>query len=155
MKKFIRNLLSSIGVMVAVMFGLNFTCMTAFADEDEGCSAATLNGSYGIETTGEIVAGGPVGAVAEAGIIRFDGIRNVSQTTTVSLNGAITRHRSSVSGFYEVFPDCTGDARVVIAVAPGVTITSTADFVIVDHGREIRMVNTGTGRVLLSNARKQ
>jgi len=32
---------------------------------------------------------------------------------------------------------------------------STFDFVIVDHGKEVRLVNTGAGRVIAGNARKQ
>jgi len=76
------------------------------------------------------------------------------RTTTVSLNGTILLNRSSISGSYEVNPDCTGDLSVVLPV-PGGTITSTSHFVIVDHGKEIRLVNTGAGRVLLGNARKQ
>jgi hypothetical protein len=45
---------------------------SAKADLDE-CSVSTLKGSFGIETSGSIVAFGPVGLVAEAGIIKFDG----------------------------------------------------------------------------------
>ena len=124
---------------------------SAKADVDE-CSVITLKGSFGIATNGSIVAFGPVGPVAE--VIKFDGAGSVSQTTTVSLNGTILPNRSSISGSYEVDPDCTGDLSVVLPGPTG-TITSTSHFVIVDHGKEIRLVNTGTGRVLLGNARKQ
>jgi hypothetical protein len=92
--------------------------------------------------------------VAEAGIIKFDGAGGASQTTTVSLNGTIVPNRSSLSGSYQVNPDCTGDLALVLPVAPGVTTTSTSHFVIVEHGKEIRLVNTGAGRVLAGNARK-
>jgi hypothetical protein len=126
---------------------------SAKADVDE-CSVITLKGSFGIATNGSIVAFGPVGPVAEVGVIKFDGAGGVSQTTTVSLNGTILPNRSSISGSYEVNPDCTGDLSVVLP-GPAGTITSTSDFVIVDHGKEIRLVNTGAGRVLLGNARRQ
>jgi hypothetical protein len=36
----------------------------------------------------------------------------------------------------------------------GVNIISKLHFVIVDNGKELRLVNTGDGRVLLSNARR-
>jgi|ERR1700746_1819087 hypothetical protein len=126
---------------------------SAKADSDE-CSVSTLKGSFGIATSGSIVAFGPVGPVAEVGVIKFDGAGGVSQTTTVSLNGTILPNRSTISGSYVVNSDCTGDVSLVLPV-PGGTITSTLHFVIVDHGKEIRLVNTGAGRVLLSNARKQ
>ncbi len=154
MKKTLRNLLSTLAALTMVAFALNMASIPAFAD-DGGCSVATLVGSYGIESSGSIVALGPIGPVVEVGIATFDGVGNVSQTSTVSLNGTIVPDRSSLSGTYQVNPDCTGDLALVLPVGPGVTITSTAHFVIVDHGKEIRLVNTGTGRVLVSNARKR
>ena len=124
----------------------------ARADSDE-CSVSRWNSSFGIATNGSIVASGPVGPVAEVGVIKFDGAGG-AQTTTLSLNGTILPNRSSLSGTYEVNSDCTGDLSLVLP-APGGTITSTSHFVIVDHGKEIRLVNTGAGRVPLGNARKQ
>lgn len=132
--------------------------VTAFARKiglgEGACSVSRLDGSFGITTTGSIVAFGPVGPVAEVGVIKFDGAGSVSQTTTLSLNGNILPNRSSISGSYQVNRDCTGDLSLVLPV-PGGTITSSSNFVIVDHGKEIRLVNTGAGRVLLGNARKE
>jgi hypothetical protein len=155
MKKIFCNLLSMLAAIITIAVALNFASVNAFADDEEECSAATLHGSYGIQTTGSIVANGPIGPVAEAGIIKFDGVSKVSQTTTVSLNGTILPNRSSLSGAYQVYPDCTGDVQLVLPGAPGTTITSTLHFVIVDNGKELRLVNTGEGRVLVSNARRQ
>jgi hypothetical protein len=147
-----RQMSKTLSMAFALVLVLLLTpCAKAELDQ---CSVGTLMGSFGIATSGSIVAFGPVGPVAEAGIITFDGAGGVSQTTTVSLNGTILLNRSSISGSYEVNPDCTGDLSVVLPV-PGGTITSTSHFVIVDHGKEIRLVNTGAGRVLLGNARKQ
>jgi hypothetical protein len=65
----------------------------AAARQDESfsfaCSPQTIKGSYGISTTGSIVSAGPVGPVADVGVITFDGNGAVSQTTTISLNGGI------------------------------------------------------------------
>jgi len=69
-------------------------------------------------------------------------------------DGTIVPNRSSLSGSYQVNPDCSGDLALVLPVAPGVTATSTSHFVIVEHGKEICLVNTGAGRVLAGNARK-
>jgi hypothetical protein len=147
------NSLSILAALVTTAAALCSTSVVAFA-EDEGCSVANLSGSYGIQSTGSIVALGPIGPIAEAGIIKFDGEGGVSQTTTVSTNGSILRNRSSLSGKYLVYPNCTGDLALVLPV-PGGTITSTGHFVIVDQGKEIRLVNTGLGRVIVGNARKQ
>jgi|SRR5579872_1475061 len=153
MKREIRNSLCIVTAVVAIAAGVCSADVRAFA-QDDVCSVATLNGSYGVQTSGSIVALGPVGLVAEAGIISFDGAGGVSQKTTLSLNGVIVPNRSSLSGSYLVNPDCSGDLAVVLPV-PGGTSTSTSHFVIVDHGKELRLVNTGAGRVLVGNARKQ
>jgi hypothetical protein len=147
MKKTPITLAFTVAILVLISQG-------ARAQEDDGCSVATLNGSFGIQVTGSIVAFGPVGPVAETGLLMFDGAGGASQTTTVSLNGTIVPNRSSLSGSYQVNPDCTGDLVLVLPVSPGVTTTSTSHFVIVEHGKEVRLVNTGAGRVLVGNARK-
>src|SRR5437660_3842129 len=144
MKRKIRNLLPILAAVLTVAAGLCSTSVVAFA-EDDVCSAATLNGSYGTQSSGSILAGGPIiGPIAEAGTITFDGVRGVSQITTVSLAGQIIPNRPSLSGSYQVYADCTGDLEVVFAV-PGGTTTSMLHFVIVDQGKEILLVNTGTG----------
>lgn len=153
MKRKIGNLLPTLAAVLVVVAGLCSTSITAFA-EDDVCSVATLNGSYGTQSTGSIVAFGPVGPIAKAGIITFDGFGGVSQTTTVSLGGTIIPNRSSLSGSYTVNPDCTGDLALVLPV-PGGTTTSTSHFVIVDHRKEILLVNRGNGRVIVGNAKKQ
>ena len=139
---------------MAVAFALTLLLVPSAKAQDDSCSVSTLRGSFGVATSGSIVALGPVGQVAEVGVMKFDGAGGLSQTTTLSLNGTIVTDRSSINGSYEVKPDCTGDLSVVLPV-PGGTITSTSHFVIVDHGKELRLVNTGAGRVLLGNARKQ
>lgn len=154
MKRKIRNPLPTLAAVLVVAAWLCSTGVVAFADDDdEACSVANLRGSYGIQSTGSIVAFGPLGPVAEVGIIKFDGAGGVSQTTTVSTNGLIIPNRSSLSGSYLVNSDCTGNLALVLPVSGG-TITSTSHFVIVDHGKEISLVNTGAGRVIVGNARK-
>ena len=142
-----------IGLAIALAIPI-LVVINARAQDDEGCSITTLTGSFGIQVTGSIVANGPIGSVAEVGVIEFDGAGGASQTTTISLNGTIISNRSSLSGSYQINSDCTGDFAFVLPVAPGITATSTSHFVVVDHGREIRLVNSGVGRVLSGNARK-
>jgi hypothetical protein len=118
------------------------------------CSLKTIKGSYATSTTGSIVFAGPVGAVADVGRIVFDGNGGASQSTAVSLNGMIITNRSSLSGFYSVDANCTGDISLTLPGPTG-TITSTSRFVIVRNGEELLTVNTGVGRVLTGIATRQ
>src|SRR5579864_5088813 len=154
MKRKMQQPLRILAVTLALTAGICLTNAAAFGDDDDACSVASLKGSFGIQSTGSIVALGPIGPIAEAGTITFDGAGAVSSITTVSLGGQIIPNRTSLSGSYTVNADCTGDLAVILPV-PGGTTTSTSHFVIVDHGKEIRLVNTGTGRVIVGNARKQ
>jgi hypothetical protein len=125
----------------------------ADAPEVVGCSVARLKGSYGFTTTGSILAFGPVGLVADVGVLAFDGFGGVYQTETLSLNGDISKR--SGQGIYSVDRDCTGDMSITVPLPTGETTTLTSDFVIVDEGKEIRFIVTGRGRVLTTVARRQ
>jgi len=118
------------------------------------CSLQTITGSYGISTTGSIVSAGPIGPVADVGVIIFDGNGGVSQTTTVSLNGAVIPNRSSSGGSYVVNADCTGNISLTLPTPTG-SITSTSHFVIVHNGEELLTIVTGAGRVLSGDAKRQ
>jgi hypothetical protein len=154
----LRNRLS--GIVPVARAASIYSATTAAAQEDEDrsaseCSLKTVKGSYGISTTGWIVSAGPIGPVADVGIITFDGDGGVSQTTTVSLNGMIIPKRTSLSGSYEVnSEECIGSINLTL---PGPTgpITSTSNMVIVNHGKELRTIVTGTGRVLAGTAERQ
>lgn len=138
------------------LLGIEPTAKAAAQDEDSFpfvCSSQTIKGPYGISTTGSILFGGPVGLVADVGVLTFDGNSGASQTSTVSLNGTII-HRSSLSGSYTVNADCTGDLSLVLPTPTGTT-TSTSQFVIVRNGEELQTIVTGAGRVLSGNAKRQ
>jgi len=117
----------------------------------ESCSLTRLKGSYGFTTTGSIVSAGPVGLVADVGVMTFDGLGGISETETLSLNGAIVERTSP--GDYTVDPDCTGDITLVLP--PPATGVATSHFVMVDEGKELRAIVTGPGRVLTTVARRQ
>jgi|KBSSwiStaDraftv2_1062776.scaffolds.fasta_scaffold427248_2 hypothetical protein len=158
-----------IGLFVAVLFGVGIFLGTGQVsvespanaaiqqDEDRSvreCSSRTVKGSYGISTTGWIVSAGPIGPVADVGVITFDGDDGVSQTTTVSLNGMITAKRT-LNGSYEVkADDCTGTVKLTLPTPTGTKI-SESHFVIVNHGQELRTIVTGDGRVLAGTATRQ
>ena len=140
-----------ITVLFVAIFALRATAGDDSLQSERSCHTRTLFGSYGIATTGFIISAGPVGPVGDVGVISFDGNGAVSQTTTVSLNGNIIPSRTS-TGTYTVNSDCTGSLSVTLPPPGGL---SQSDFVIVDNGKELRLINTGNGRVLVGNARKQ
>jgi hypothetical protein len=118
------------------------------------CSLHTIKGSYGISTTGSILAAGPVGLVADVGAITFDGNGGASQTTTVSLNGMILPNRSSLAGSYTVNSDCTGELSITLP-SPTHPIPSNSRFVVVEGGNQLLLINTGFGRALAGVATRQ
>jgi len=152
----------SIGVVgIAAIFALSVQAhngqIVSARAEGEGdehrvpkCSVARLKGSFGFTTTGAIVAAGPIGLIADVGVLVFDGFGHVSQTETLSLNGVIAQR--STQGEYLDDGDCTGDMSITLPPPAGL---STSHFVIVDEGKEIRFIVTGAGRVLTTVARKQ
>jgi hypothetical protein len=120
------------------------------------CSLHTIKGSYGISTTGSILAAGPVGLVADVGTITFDGNGGASQSTTVILNGMmILPNRMSLAGSsYTVNSDCTGELSITLP-SPTHPIPSISRFVVVDGGNQLLLVNTGFGRALAGVATRQ
>jgi hypothetical protein len=122
----------------------------------EGCSLATLEGSYGFAAD-EFFTSGPVPAsisaftpVAAIGVDTFDGAGNLSGSITGSFGGLI--FTSPLSGTYTVNADCTGSATVTETNGGFVIHFS---FVIVDHGRQLRNLATDPGAVSFATAVKQ
>ncbi len=124
-------------------------------EQEEGCSLATLNGSYGLTfhgftTTSAIPA--PINAfapVAGGGIVTFDGEGNLSSSETVSLGGQILS--GTFPGTYTVNSNCTGS--LTINFGPG--SAGHLNFVIVRNGREILAVSTDPGNVAVDDLEKQ
>ena len=113
------------------------------------CSIETLEGCYATNISGFIVSNGPVGPVADVGVLTFDGDGNVSQVSTSSLNGNITQGLH-LAGTYTVNSDCTGSYTLQLPFGP-----ATSNFVINNEGREIQIINATNGRVLSGVAKKQ
>src|SRR5436309_515403 len=140
-----RHRMSVAAVGMAAIFALSVQAhngqiqsVSAARAEDEGdehrvprCSVARLKGPFGFTTTGSIVAAGPVGLVADVGVLVFDGFGHVAQTETLSLNGVIAQRSSQ--GEYLDDGDCTGDMSITLPPPAGL---STSHFVIVDEGKE-------------------
>src|SRR5882762_11482817 len=99
----------------------------------EGCSVATLNGTYGFYRTGTV----PAGPLAAVGIATYDGNGNSTARQTTRRNGVTTADLFTTPAFpstYEINPDCTGrgfnpDGSVFVHI------------VIVEGGKELLVVS--------------
>lgn len=127
------------------------------------CSAASLNGTYGILSTGFFQGTPPTNIVptapaasnpfAQVGTISFNGVGGAVGHFTFSFNGMISGTPPGTPdtefASYTVNPDCTGT----------VTVTGTgagsANIVIVAQGKEVFVMLTNMGQVATGIAIRQ
>lgn len=131
----------------------------ARAQDERGCSNATVAGKWGFTTNGTVVGIGPR---ASLGIFTLDGTGNlVNGKATASLNGSVTDE--TFAGTYSVNPDCTGKFAIEIFDPSGNKIlTATLNIVFDDNVRELRAMYTsavlpnGTplGTVITANGKR-
>jgi hypothetical protein len=118
------------------------------AHAQSGCSVATLSGNYGF--TGSGFASPKAKAhevpVAYSGLETFDGAGNLSATFTAANNGTISTGQTA-TGTYTVNSDCTGSA----ALNGG----GTFNFVIVNSGAELMVIQVDAGNTVTFDAKKQ
>jgi hypothetical protein len=127
-------------IVSTIVFALGIA-PSAQADEHDGCSIATLRGSFGYTSTGTLleayVPPPLAGPFAEVGKQTFDGKGKTNATATLSTNG--NPATVTVEGTYAVNPDCTGS--MTLHVSP-FDSTVHAYFVIDDDGAEFRAIVT-------------
>jgi len=141
---------------VLCLLSVSMFCANVVAQESsstaKGCSNATLRGSYGFTSTGTILPplfgqpsysfDGPAGPFAEVGRQTFDGNEEgkTEYAATISNNGETTPGLL-FKGTYSVNQDCTGTMTLTQTLPFPATVTF--NFVIDDHGSEIRALLTG------------
>jgi hypothetical protein len=141
---------------VLCLLAVSMFCASVVAQESsstaKGCSNATLRGSYGFTSTGTILPplfgqpsysfDGPAGPFAEVGRQTFDGNEQgkTEYAATISNNGETTPGLL-FRGTYSVNKDCTGTMTLTQTLPFPSTVTF--NFVIDDHGSEIRALLTG------------
>ena len=103
-----------------------------------GCSNASLQGSFGYSVSGWTLAPGTLIMVplADTGRVTVDGAGNGSGFDTLSVNGVIVKR--TYSGTYSVKDDCSGSAVYVDSL--GNTIHE--DFVVTSNGNQIAVIVT-------------
>lgn len=109
------------------------------AQDEGGCSSASVAGKWGFTTNGTVVGIGPR---ASLGILTLDGAGNLRNgKATSSLNGSVTDE--TFSGTYSVNPDCTGKLAIQIFDLSGNKILSaTLDLVFDENARHLRAIFT-------------
>lgn len=121
-------------------------------DEGTGpCTLATFAGRWGLTLEGFLLVLQPplAGPAALTGGFTDDGRRNFSGSNTVSVNGAILT--GTFAGTRTVNPDCTGSVTVLDSNFGPLHF----DFVAVDKRRELRVIQTDPGTVIIGSARRQ
>jgi len=123
------------------------------APANNGCSNATLHGSYGFRATGDVLSGPAAGPTASVGIVEYDGGGQLTASLTQRVNGAAgpTTVSNQFTGTYSVNPDCTVE-DVWRNVATGAT--STHQSAITDHGRGFFIIGTSGTGILTAEGRK-
>jgi hypothetical protein len=119
---------------------------------DQGCSNATLKGTFAEKDNGYIVNTPPTPNSVFAGVNldTFDGKGTITAAGFATVDGSGGRQKEA--GTYTVKPDCTGTYEVTIS--PG-NFKAHASFVIDDDGNELQIIVTDPGNVITCIARKQ
>jgi hypothetical protein len=154
MKRIIRLLLLAgvTGSVLTVGFGsrsrMGFlpTAHAQTGHDQQGCSVASLRGTYGFFRTG-FTAVGPLGAV---GIATFDGAGTSSAIQTIRKNGVTTSDLftdPALTGNYEVEANCAGKL-----LNPDGSVFG--HLVIVDHGRELFIISLSRGNTVTGVMKK-
>ena len=116
------------------------------------CSNATLTGSYafnhlGFETRFHPPTGNEL-PFADVGVLTFDGVGNLSVTTTFVFDGGGGQPFGPATGTYTVNSDCTGTITVPDAF-------TTFNIVTVSHGAEFLGIQTDIGVTNTIDGKKQ
>ena len=122
-------------------------------DANSGCSLASLNGRYGLEREGTVVAQlpgfpAPPAPLGEVAIATFNGAGSFSGSATLNIGGLVL-HSVAFTGNYTVNTDCTGTATVNTAL--GLTLHNA--IVVIGGGQ--RFIGTETDPFEVVQARGQ
>jgi hypothetical protein len=133
--------LTTTRINMAILLGATLLSLAPAmrAQDERGCSNASVAGRWGFTTNGTVVGIGPRDSL---GIFTLDGAGNLlNGKATSSLNGSVTDE--TFSGTYSVNPDCTGKFSIEIFDLSGnKLLTATLNIVFDDNVRELRAMYT-------------
>lgn len=142
MNRTVRKLSKWMIVLVLATMGT----ISAYAQED--CSNKNLNGAFGFLVAGTNVDANVLFAIS--GRFVSDGNGSFTGTGNQSVAGRVIE-QFPFTGHYVVAPDCTGAA---VFSFPG-GLAARLDFVLVDNGNEIIILDADQGTVEYGRAKKQ
>lgn len=131
-------------LLAVVVWALN---LAAVSQTPKVCSNADLKGDYGFTFHGTNL--GLKVEMMMVGKFNADGQGNFKGTESQSVNGKVAR--GPFTGTYVVNHDCTGSADIVFA-PPNV---EKVDFVIVEDGSEIFLMDVGGNTLEAGEAKRQ
>ena len=142
-------------VLVVVCTGVLGLVFPAVGQAGVGCSNLNLHAAYGFTNTGVLLQGGARQDVASVGRLVYDGQGGVSGTGTLSLNGLVIE--GTLTGRYQVNADCTGSDELTFTPTPSnPSIPSPPrfqdNFVIVDKGLKVKLIDKDQGAVVTGTA---
>lgn len=142
----------SFGKKVMMAFAAVLTLATSVARaqaDGDGCSDATLTGSYAFRVSGQLWLNGAVILREGVAMTSFDGQGSLTQADFVMANGVplsgptdpVTGFHIDETGTYHVNSDCTGNAEIDFPAPPGSTgAVIKLMFVLSDQGRKIHTI---------------
>jgi hypothetical protein len=127
------------------------TAVLAQSGDNDGCSNATLTGDYAFKVSGQILPpGGPAVQREGVAMTHFNGEGKLTQVDFLMSNGVpttgptdpLTGFHTGESGWYKVFPDCTGEAEIQFPTPPGLTSGAVIDlrFVLSNHAHTMHTI---------------
>ncbi len=141
------SLASRILIAAALLLG---TAAAASAQEEAAYDAASFSGAFGYSLKGSVYDRNfNIYLLAAAGRIVADGAGNITGTDTISYDGGAVKRK--LTGTYTVNADCTG----TLVLNGDDTSVTNADFVIVNDGKEVSIVQTDDGFILTGDLKRQ
>jgi hypothetical protein len=136
--------------LVVVITLLLLSAGYSYAQSDEGCSNANLKGGFGFVISGINL---PTGPFALMGRFVADGEGNLTGTgTEQAVFGAF--RNVPFAATYTVNADCTGSATLTFTTSENHG-QAHLDFVLVDGGREVIIIDSDRGSIETGSAKKQ
>jgi hypothetical protein len=123
------------------------TLQRGFAQDQDVCSLATLNGRYAFDATGWNIVNGSAVPKTVVEFLTFKGDSTLTSIATAVVGGNIIANDAPGSGNYTVNSDCTG---TLTFNGSGLTF----DLFIAPNGKQLHMIETVTGQMLAGVAQR-
>lgn len=119
--------------------------------QPDGCSLATLKGSYALFGQGAVITFEPPAPIAHVGTVSYDGAGNFAGSDTIMLNGA--KLPDTFTGTYAITAEC----RVSVDINSDVMglVHELGWIVGAGKSQEVRLIGTDAGAMFVEATRKQ